>query len=185
MNDLLEKTIRENKQALEDDAPLGHLERFKAKMDKELKHQKRFSLKIYVQVAASLIFVLLLGNQIRMYLVPEQSKATATLASVSKEYGEVEFYFTSAIDQSMIEWNKLNEEGFISKTDQQMMTNEIKEFDQMQTQLQQELESNPDDERVINAMLEYYQAKLSVITLIIDKLEEVKQQKLTNNETKI
>lgn len=184
MNDLLEKTIRDNKEAFEEDAPMGHFDRFEAKLDKELKHQKRFSKKTYLQIAASIIFVLLLGNQIRLYMATEDPQPV-TLASVSEEYGEVELYFTSAIDQSMKEWDKLNKEGFISEADQDMMQKEMQEFDQMQAQLQQELSANPDDERVINAMLEYYQAKLSVITLIIDKLEEVKQQKLTNNEIEI
>ena len=34
-------------------------------------------------------------------------------------------------------------------------------------------------------MLDYYQARLSVTTLIIEKLKEVKHQKLTHNETEI
>jgi hypothetical protein len=65
------------------------------------------------------------------------------------------------------------------------MAKEMEEFDKMEAQLQKELNANPDDQRVIDAMLEYYQAKLSVITLIIDKLKEVKQQKTTDNETEI
>ena len=183
MSDILEKAIRENKDALVEDAPEGHFERFEAKLNKEFKTKNKFNRRL-LQIAAVLIFALLLGNQLRIYFAPKQVQVTS-LASVSPEYGEVEFYFTSTIDQSMVEWEKLNKEGYISEADQQMMTNEILEFDQLQAQLQQELKANPDDERVINAMLEYYQAKLSVITLITDKLKEVKQQKLTNNETEI
>jgi cytochrome c-type biogenesis protein CcmH/NrfG len=188
MKDLLEKMIRDNKNALEEDAPMGHFERFEAKLDKEFKHRNKFGAKFYLQLAASLVFVLLLGNQLRIYFAPEQPKQheeTMTLSSVSDEYREVEFYFTSAINQGMTEWDKLIEAGFISEADQQMMTNEINEFDRMQEQLQKELQANPDDERVINAMLDYYQARLSITTLIIDKLKEVKNQKLTHNETEI
>ncbi len=185
MNDLLEKTIRENKQALEEDAPMGHFERFEAKLDQELHHKKQFNRKIYLQLAAAVVFALLLGNQLRMYFSTEKEVAPVTLASVSEEYGEVEFYFTSSIDQSMQQWEKLIADGYISEANQQMMAKEMKEFDQMEAQLQEELQANPDDERVINAMLEYYQAKLSVITLIIDKLKEVKQQKMTDNETEV
>ncbi|WP_299577554.1 hypothetical protein [uncultured Sunxiuqinia sp.] len=184
MNDLLEKIIRENKDAFEEDAPQGHFERFEQKLDKEFKHRSRFNRKFYLQLAASLLFVLLLGNQVRMHLASNQAEPV-TLASVSEEYGEVEYYFTSSINQGLKEWEQLSKDGFISEADQRMMTREMEEFDQMQAQLQKELEANPDDERVINAMLEYYQAKLSVITLIIDKLKEVKQQKLTHNETQI
>ncbi|HKJ41419.1 MAG TPA: hypothetical protein VKA27_04960, partial [Sunxiuqinia sp.] len=108
-----------------------------------------------------------------------------TLASVSPEYGEAEFYYTSAINQSITQWNKMVREGAISKEDQKMMKKELADFDRMHKQLQQDLEATPDDERVINAMLEYYQAKLNVIQLVVSKLEKAKQQKLTNNETEI
>ena len=186
MEDLLEKAIRENKEALEKDAPFGHFERFEAKLDHEFKHRKKDNRKIYLQVAAAVVFVLLLGNQLRMYLVPQAAtEPEPTLASVSPEYGEIEFYFTSTIDQNLSEWEKLAKDGYITEANQQMMAKEMEEFDKMEAQLQKELEANPGDERVVNAMLEYYQAKLSVITLILEKLKEVKQQKTTYNETKI
>ena len=66
-----------------------------------------------------------------------------------------------------------------------MMKKEQQEFDQMYQKLQEDLKANPDDERVINAMLDYYQARMNVITMIINKLQEVKQQKYQNDEIKI
>ena len=189
MNDLLEKAIRENKEVFVEDAPEGHFERFEVKLNKEFehrnKHQNRNRRKRYFQVAATMVFVLLLGNQLRIYLAPQQQAASPTLSSISAEYKEVEFYFTSAIDQNMNEWEKLNKAGFIGETDRQMMKKEMEEFDKMQVQLQNELKANPGDQRVINAILEYYQAKLSVINMIISKLEEVKHLKSTYNETEI
>jgi len=47
--------------------------------------------------------------------------------------------------------------------------------------LQVDLEANPTDERVINAMLEYYQARMNIITIIINKLQDAKQQKNNRN----
>jgi hypothetical protein len=49
--------------------------------------------------------------------------------------------------------------------------------------LQGDLAANPNDERVIHAMLEYYQTKLSLIYMIVEKLEEVKQKTKTSYET--
>lgn len=186
MNDELEKLIRKNKDFFEDDAPSGHFERFNAKFDREFKPAKKLNRKIILRIAASLIFMLLLGNQIRMYLAPSRDPVSApTLASVSPEYGEAEFYYTSAIDESMKQWNKLVKQGAISEADQKMMKQELAEFDRLHKQLQKDLKSAPDDERVINAMLEYYQSRLHVIQLVIDKLQKAKQQKLMNNETEI
>jgi hypothetical protein len=49
--------------------------------------------------------------------------------------------------------------------------------------LQNDLTSSPNDDRVINAMLEYYQTKLSLINMIVEKLKEVKQKNNENHET--
>ena len=66
-----------------------------------------------------------------------------------------------------------------------MMQKELAEFENMYKTLQQDLASNPNDERVINAMLDYYQSKLSVINMIVEKLEEVKHQTNTSHEIKM
>jgi hypothetical protein len=106
-----------------------------------------------------------------------------TLASISPEYEEVEFYFTSAISGGLSQWEQLVSEGLISEDEQQMMNNELNEFEEVYKNLQADLSANPNDERVINAMLEYYQTKLSLIHMILEKLEEVKQKTKTNYET--
>jgi hypothetical protein len=145
------------------------------------------------KVAAAVIFVLLAGNQIAIYLSsPEnENKTTNTanslsLASVSPEYQEVEYYYTNAIDAGLTQWESLSNEGFISQEEQEMMQEELAEFEQRLNNLRKDLAANPNDERVINAMLEYYQAKLSVINMIVNKLEEVKQQqKNTQHEIEI
>ena len=66
-----------------------------------------------------------------------------------------------------------------------MMQKEQEDFDQMYQKLLVDLKANPNDERVINAMLEYYQSRMNVMSLIINKLKEAKQQKNTNHEIKI
>jgi hypothetical protein len=66
------------------------------------------------------------------------------------------------------------------------MYDELKEFEDLQKSLQTDLAASPQDERVINAMLEYYQSKLCVINMIVTKLQEVKNLKEnSNNSTNI
>ncbi len=114
-----------------------------------------------------------------------KSKAPVSLATVSPEYKEVEFYFANAISVGLNEWNNLEQEGFVSENEQQLMNSELAEFESRFKTLQADLAANPNDERVINAMLEYYQTKLGIINLIVGKLEEVKQQKINHHETDI
>lgn len=186
MNDELERLILNNRHSIQDEEPLeGHFERFEARLQKAANPTLKINFRPMLKIAAIVVFALLAVNQARIWLIPEK-KEPLSLGSISPEYREVEFYYTNAIQVGMNQWNKLSREGFVTESEQQMMKKEQQEFDQMYRKLQDDLKTNPDDERVINAMLEYYQARMNVITIIINKLQEVKQQKNNkNHETSI
>lgn len=181
MKDELERLISNNRHSILDEEPLeGHFERFEARLLKASKPTRTINFRPMLKIAAIVVFALLAVNQARIWFLPEK-KESLTLGSISAEYREVEFYYTNAIQMGMNQWEKLGHEGFVSESEQQAMQKEQLEFDQVYQKLQEELKANPSDERVINAMLEYYQARMNVITLIINKLQEVKQQK--NNKS--
>lgn len=185
MNDELERLILNNRSSIQDEEPLeGHFERFEARLQKTAKPGRKVQLQPFLKIAAIVVFALLAVNQARIYFFPEK-KETLSLGSISPEYREVEFYYTNAIQTGMSQWKKLSEEGLISETENQLMQKEQQEFDQMYQKLIEDLKANPDDERVINALLEYYQARMNVISLIISKLQEVKQQKYQSDESSI
>lgn len=194
--DNIEKLILDNIDALNDNEPMeGHFARFEAKLDAQHKTKRTISLNLILKVAAVIVFAFLATNQAFIYFSPsnegifnsESQAASLTLASVSPEYQEVEYYYTNSINTGIDQWNKWIEEGLISEDEQNMMDNELAEFETLYQNLQKDLAANPNDERVINAMLEYYQAKLSVINIIITKLEEVqeKTQKFEQETTAI
>lgn len=182
--DKIEDLILNNLKELNDMEPMdGHFERFQAKLDKQHK-TKRINFGIVWKVAAAAVFAFLAVNQAVIYLAPEKQKqaenqAEFSLSSVSPEYREVEFYFTNAIADGLNQWNTLKNDGLISENEQEAMNLELAEFEERYKNLQSDLAINPNDERVINAMLEYYQAKLDIINLIVGKLEEVKEKKNT------
>ena len=190
--DNIEELILNNLEGLNENEPMdGHFARFEAKL--KVQHKtRRITFNVVWKVAAAVIFVLLATNQVFIYFSPNQqnlffnsrNNSEVTLASVSTEYEEVEFYFTNAISVGLNQWNTLNDDGFISAEEQQMMDSELAEFEERFITLQKDLAANPKDERVVNAMLEYYQTKLGVINMIVNKLEEVKQ-KNNNYETSI
>lgn len=191
--DYIEELIRENVEALNDNEPLeGHFLRFEEKLKTQNKVRK-ITWKGVLKIAAIVIFVMLATNQASIYFSPETKglagmvlnkteNTSISLASLSPEYKEVEFYYTTSINTGLNQWNELSKAGMISNEEQAMMDEELKDFENMYKNLQQDLAANPNDERVINAMLEFYQVKLSVITMIVNKLEEVKQQKNNHNE---
>jgi hypothetical protein len=184
-NNELERLILDNRHSIQDDEPMdGHFERFEAKLKKASKPVRKFELQRIIRIAAMVVFCLLVINQARIWLKPEK-KETLSLGSISPEYREVEFYYTNSIQMGMTQWENLKEEGYVTEAEQQMMQKEQTDFDQMYQQLLVDLKANPNDERVINALLEYYQSRMNVISLIISKLKEVKQQKNHNDEIKI
>ena len=182
--DNIEEIILNNLKELNDSEPLdGHFERFQAKLNRQNK-KKTITFSLVWKVAAAVVFVLLAVNQANIYFSPDKQNANLannntefSLASVSPEYKEVEFYYTNAISVGLNQWNGLKTDGFISESEQETMNAELAEFELRFKTLQTDLAANPNDERVINAMLEYYQAKLEIINMIVNKLQEVKQEK--------
>lgn len=172
--DDIEKLILDNLDGLNNQEPKeGHFERFEEKLNQRRKGRK--TLRIAWRVVAAAVFLLLAVNQALIYLAPAQEDEAVTLGSISREYEEVEFYYTSSIEEGLTRWEQFEKAGLLTEEDKRMMDNELKEFENVLKGLQHELKANPNDERVINAMLMYYQNKLNVINLIINKLQEVKE----------
>ncbi len=182
--DYIEELITGNLSVLDNQEPAeGHFERFRAKLDRQKKGIS-FSWGSVGKVAAAVVFLFLAVNQARIWMAPE-TPSSMTLSTVSPEYAEVEFYYTSAIREGISSLDVMARSGVISEQENEIMQQEFAAFESRYAALQKELEANPQDERVINAMIGYYQAKLGVIQMILEKLQEVKQQNTTSHGTEI
>jgi hypothetical protein len=182
--DYIERIITDNLDGLNSiEPPDGHFERFQKRLKDESKI-KTFRWNMVWKVAAAVVFVFLAVNQTRLWLIPEEGQPV-TLSSISPEYAEVEYYYASSIKTGLNTLNSLSDDGVISKEENQLMQQEFETFESRYQSLQKDLQAHPDDERVINAMIEYYQDKLEIITMILNKLQEVKQQKNKSHETEI
>jgi len=185
MNDDFERLILDNRDSIQNDEPLeGHFERFEARLQKASKPTRKMNFQFVLKVAAVLVFALLAVNQARLWFNTEK-EAPLSLGSISPQYREVEFYYTTAIRTDMKQLRLLENEGLINDSEKQMLQKEQKEFDQMYQKLLEDLKANPNDERVINGMLEYYQARMNVLSMIVNKLKEVKQDKRQQHETSL
>ena len=80
-----------------------------------------------------------------------------TLGEVSPEYSQVEQYYVHQVNQMEDEIKTID---IVSNEDQnEMLMDELRDMDKMYEELQEDLKANPNDERVINAMIEHYQRK--------------------------
>jgi len=58
----------------------------------------------------------------------------------------------------------------------EVLRNEMQNMDSVYVQLQKDLKANPDDERIINAMIEHYQTKVEVLTFIVNQLKAIRNE---------
>ncbi|HBS87209.1 MAG: hypothetical protein A2W91_03240 [Bacteroidetes bacterium GWF2_38_335] len=185
MNEM-EDLIRKNIGFLNEEEPAdGHLERFEKKLIATQKKKSRFTPVALLKIAA--VFTLLIMSALWMYdrfstgnekVIVHDVK---TLSDVSGEYNEVEFYYTSQIDRKYDEIENTAFPG--DEKEKQMLLNELSQMDSVYQSLQKELNAHPKDDRVINAMINYYKTKLKIMNQIIDQLNEYKQSNNIKNES--
>jgi hypothetical protein len=182
--DYIEKVILDNLEGLDGiEPPAGHFERFEERLRQESK-VKSFRWNVVWKVAAAAVFLFLAVNQAVIWFVPDRQQPVS-LASISPQYAEVEYYYTSSIRSGLNSLNTLTGEGVITSEENQMIQQEFEALENRYEELLTDLQAHPGDERVINALIEYYQNKLNVINLILNKLQEVKQQKNKSHEKEV
>ena len=181
----LEKQIRTNRQKFDSQEPsTGHMERFEQKLHKQpsisLFSRIPYALKAAVVLLLVALSSILIYEQARIYYANQR---VLSLQDISNEFGEAEYYYTSLINNKYQEINRLNIDNPKQK---EMLTIELEEMDILFHSLQNDFQSNPNDQRVINAMISHYQLKLEVMSQIIKQLEEVNQvnNKYKNHESK-
>jgi len=112
------------------------------------------------------------------FIRPDRGRMT--LGDVSPQYREVENYY---IHQVNLMENDLSAADITSNPEQKkILIDEMKSIDSVYVQLQKELKANPNDERIINAMIEHYQTKLEVMTFIVNQLKTIRNENQNTNE---
>jgi hypothetical protein len=176
--DNFEKMINGFRVQIQDDQPNeGHLDRFEMKLNTAEYKSRNYKLLVWPAIAAVLVLAFII-------FAPDSQRGpeNKTLSSLSEQYANVEFYYTSSIHQHTRKINELNEQLGDDKTIK-LLVEELEEYDQLYEQLCIDLNSTPNDERVINALITYYQTKLEITQKILETIE----QKLikTNNHDNI
>ena len=96
-----------------------------------------------------------------------------TLSQVSPEYREVEKYY---VQQVNLMENELTLIDMSNPEQKEALMVEMASMDSVYVELQKELRANPDDQRIIDAMIKHYQTKIEVMSYILDQLKEIKAE---------
>lgn len=177
----IEEIIRQNKGFFEDEEPGdGHFERFTMKLEMRLHSvSRKKSIVPYLLRAAVVTLLVTLSSLWTWDHFIRQDKQRMTLSQVSPQYKEVENYYLHQVN--MMESEIINVDLQNNPDQKAELMKEMKSMDSVYVSLQKELKANPDDERIINAMIEHYQTKLEIMSYIVDQLKTIRK---TNQNSK-
>jgi len=172
----IEDIIRSNKDFFEDQEPSeGHFERFSKKLElvSRINVPKRSIVPYLLKAAVVTLLVTLSSLWTWDHFLSPSSKRM-TLGEVSPQYKEVENYYLHQVNLKEGEITNIDISN--SPEQKEMLMKEMKSMDSVYVSLQKELKANPDDERIINAMIEHYQTKLEVMTFIVNQLKTIRNE---------
>jgi len=178
----IDEIIRSNKGFFEDADPSeGHLERFSRKLEMRFHaHIEKRSIVPYLLKAAVVTLLVTLSSLWTWDHFIRPGRNMMTLGDVSSEYREVENYYLHQVNLMEDEIGNIP----LSNDPEQktMLATELKSMDSVYVQLQKELKANPNDDRIINAMIEHYQTKVEVMSYILDQLKTIRNENLNTSE---
>jgi len=178
--DILDKIISQNRVGFEEEPNEGHFDRFTEKLTNLNMKSRRTHFPNFLKVAAVLIILLLSADLVIHFVQPKPAAMESQL--IKSDLGEASVYYTGKINKGIRDLEKMAGEGVGSKQEIVQIKHELSDMDSLFVNLQKEYKSNPNDERIINAMIEYYQTKLDIVNTIKTDLENVKQLKQTKHE---
>jgi hypothetical protein len=178
----IDEIIRSNSDIFDGNEPMdGHLERFSWKLERRLHAQAtKRSIVPYLLKAAVVTLLVTISSIWTWEHFIRQDSSRMTLGQVSPQYKEVENYYVHQVNLMESEINTVNLSN--NPEQKQVLMNEMKSMDSVYVQLQKELKVNPNDERIINAMIQHYQTKVEVMTYIVNQLKEVKNGNLNKQK---
>src|SRR4030043_753998 len=177
----IEEITRSNRDFFEDGEPSeGHFERFERKLGIRFGTAtvKRSIVPYLLKAAFGTLLVTLSSLWTWDHFI-RSNRNRMTLGDVSQEYREVENYYVHQVNLMESEIGNIDLKSNPEHKD--ILFKEMRSMDSVYVQLQKELKANPDDERIINAMIEHYQTKLEVATFILNQLKTLRNE---NQNTK-
>jgi hypothetical protein len=179
--DKLDKQFKDQREAFEEEPLEGHFRRFEAKLDQYHAKKGGFAVAWPFLKVASILIILLLSANLIIYFLPGKAAKNQTMLANS-ELNETARFYNARINSGMSSLKQMAAQGIGSEQELMQVNKEMAEMDSLYRDLQNEYSKNPNDERIINAMIEYYQTKLNIINTIKSDLDNVKTIKNKKHE---
>lgn len=169
----LEKYIRDHRSEISSDRPQeGHGERFLSKLQET--PVRRISFRHVLQIAASVAIILASS----IWII-KLSNDGGKQAQMPENLQEANQYYISQVNYR---YDQIKAWDFDSPEEKIVLLDELKELDDYHEKLMGDLKANPDDKRVITALIRHYQVKLEVMDQIIWQLNQYKSENNIDDE---
>ena len=175
----IEKQIKEQKLLLDSDRPReGHEDRFRQKLERLPKQVpvRRIRFRHAIQVAASVAIIL---TSAIVLVRTDKSGNKVAQQEIPAAVLEADFYYASQVDAR---YNEIRDFDFNDEGEKALLLDELKELESYHKQLMKDLEANPDDDRVVSALIRHYQMKREGRDQIIMQWNQVKSEISENYE---
>ena len=145
------------------DLPEGHRDRFLKKLDSSFHYNRKLLAFQNYAIAASVMAILALS--IFLFLKIAQFRQQSNLlAGISPELEEAELFYQKRIQEKM-------EVLTVSERLDQKVIQDLNAIDESFKHVEKDLRKNPDDERIIHAVMQIYQLKLETINDLLLQLK--------------
>jgi hypothetical protein len=164
--------IRENPGRFDlEQPPEGHLERFDSRLSVFVQRRQHHRRNLFLRVAA----IFLLGAVITYAAIREfgtiiNGNGNGYNTASAVELNEAELFYTKQLG---IYYDKIQNLRFNNDaTEKKKVLDELSEMDKQVQTMKQDLKQNPDDERVVHAIINFYQLKIEMMDMIIDRAQQ-------------
>ncbi len=140
-------------------------------LDNEQK-KNQFQWKPFLKIAASIVLIFVVGfTAIRFANNSQKYQDGVSLAEISPELAEAEFYYSRLVDEKFALIRSVNNQL------DPLIAREIGVLDSDYQDLKKDLKDNMDNEEVINAMIQNYRLKLQILEQILDNIKPNEKEK--------
>lgn len=175
----LEKLIGKNREKFDWEEPSSNHEfNFEKKLNNRFHRADKFTIRYAIAIAASV--AIFIATTLFIYKTKSDGYTGAVETSQWIEFLEAEQYYAK---QNEAAYAKLKETLTIQNEDvSSPIYHELKEMDSSYSQLKKDLNDNPNDIRLMSAVVQYHQLKLDLINNLIERFTMYSNTKMKENE---
>ncbi len=155
-----------------------HETRFEKKLNAKFHRKDSFIIRYAVAIAAS-VFIFL-ATSIYVYKTSTEGYTGAVKTSEWVEFIEAEQYYSQQTKKAELQLQQT-----LSAQPKDVASPLLSELDEMEAsykQLKKDLKNNPNDVRLMSAVVQYHQLKLDLINNLIDRFTLYSNTKIKTNE---